>query len=204
MKHAIIIAHPNPQSFTASAGEIYRGAIEALGHASVVRNLYECGFDPCLGDDEIPRPGGFAPAGDVVAERTWIGDADVYAFFYPLWFNAPPAILVGYVQRVFGMGFGYGPIRGGGNQPLLAGKSMISFSSSGAPADWLKGEGSWEALQNLFDHHVANVCGLRFLEHRHFGGVLNQTAKPRIEAHFAEIVAAVQRQFCAPPLHERP
>lgn len=204
MKHAIIVAHPNTQSFTASAADIYRGAVEALGHVSIVRNLYQCGFDPRLGDGEIPRPPGFAAAEDVLAERALIADADVFAFFYPLWFNAPPAILVGYVQRVFGMGFGYGPIRGGGNEPLLTGKSMISFSSSGAPTEWLRSEGSWEALQNLFDHHVADVCGLRFLDHRHFGGVLSQTPRARVEAYFAEIVSLVQRQFAAQKLHERP
>jgi putative NADPH-quinone reductase len=82
----------------------------------------------------------------VAAERAAIKDAAVFVFFYPLWFNVPPAILSGYVQRVFGMGFGYGPQKGGQNQRLLLGRSLLSFSSSGAPAEWLRQEGGWEAL----------------------------------------------------------
>jgi NAD(P)H dehydrogenase (quinone) len=69
-----------------------------------------------------PRPAGFAPGADVARERELLADADVFAFIYPLWFNVPRAVVTGYVQRVFGMGFGYGPIREGRNQPLPEGR----------------------------------------------------------------------------------
>ena len=57
-------------------------------------------------------------------ERARIEAADVYALIYPLWFNAPPAILKGYVDRVFSLGFGY-DAELGGNRPLLAGKQLM-------------------------------------------------------------------------------
>lgn len=163
----------------------------------LLRDLYRLKFDPCLRDEEIPRPSGFTPGDDIAAERALIADVEVFAFFYPLWFNVPPAIIAGYVQRVLGMGFGYGQVRSGANQRLLFGRSMLSFSSSGAPGEWLRSEGGWDALTNLFDDHVAGVCGMSVLDHRHFGRVLNATPACRIEAHFKEVRDTVAKHFGA-------
>lgn len=197
-KHVIIVAHPNAESFNLSVARVYRESVEALGATTLVRDLYRLGFDPALKDSEIPRPAGFAPEPDIAAERALIGDAQVFAFIYPLWFNTPPAMLLGYIQRVFGMGFGYGAQRSGQNARLLLDRSMISFSSSGAPAEWLRTEGGWNALRKLFDDHVAEVCGMNVLEHRHYGRVLNSTPACRIEAHLEDVRATVVRCFKKP------
>lgn len=193
--HAIIVAHPNAQSFNLSVARAYQTSVEALGCRAILRDLYRENFDPRLQDGEIPRPAGFAAAGDIAAERALLAEADVFCFVYPLWFNAPPAMLLGYIQRVFGMGFGYGPIRSGGNARLLLGRSLISFSSSGAPAEWLRTEGGWTALRNLFDDHVAEVCGMTVIDHRHYGRVQNSTPASRIEAHLKDVEATVKRCF---------
>jgi NAD(P)H dehydrogenase (quinone) len=194
-KHAIIVAHPNAQSFNMAVARCYRDSVEQLGCETITRDLYRLNFQPTLQDGEIPRPAGFAPEPDIIAERVLLADARVFAFIYPLWFNVPPAILVGYIQRVFGMGFGYGPQRSGANTRLLLGRSMISFSSSGAPAEWLRTEGGWSALRNLFDDHVAEVCGVTVLDHRHYGRVLNATPACRIEAHLRDVEQTVARCF---------
>ena len=170
MKHVVIVSHPNEDSFTLSVAHAYRDAAERLGGEVLVRDLYRMNFDPRLAKAEVPHPEGFAPGDDVVAERKLIEDANVFAFVYPLWFNAPPAMTVGYIDRVFGLGFGFGSSVGG-NVPLLTGAKLISFSSSGAPKHWLVDTGGWKAVQTLFDEHLAAVCGFRALEHVHFGGI---------------------------------
>ena len=117
MKHAVIVGHPNPASFNLSVAEAYRAAARARGHEVLLRDLYRMGFDPCLKAEEVPGPGGFAVAADVATERALLSDVDVFTFIYPLWFNAPPAIVKGYMDRVFGFGFGYGPVSGGAIRP---------------------------------------------------------------------------------------
>ena len=99
MKHAVIVAHPNPHSLACAVGKTYAETARALGQTVIVRDLYRIGCDPCLQADEIPKASGFQPGADVVAERQQLADVDVFAFVYPLWFNAPPAILKGYVDR---------------------------------------------------------------------------------------------------------
>lgn len=176
-----------------SIARAYAEAVQSAGRMILFRDLYELGFDPCLKREEIPRPEGFSPGADIESERALLRDVDVFAFIYPVWFNAPPAILSGYLQRVFGMGFGYGPIHHGGNEPLLNGRKVISFSTSGAPKGWFEQEGGWQALQNLFDKHFAAVCGLSVLGHHHLGAI-----HARMQADAAEnILQATKRAALA-------
>lgn len=191
MKHAIIVAHPKADSFTLSVAHTYEAALTAMGHKTLLRDLYRMEFDPRLQAGEIPVADGFAPADDVKHERTLLADVQVFAFFYPLWLNAPPAILKGYLERVFGLGFAYGA----GMRQLLKGRSMISFTSSGAPTEWVKSTGAWDAIHKLFDEHFAAVCGLTVLEHVHFGNVVPGMRPDAVERLFAMTRAAVSRHF---------
>jgi NAD(P)H dehydrogenase (quinone) len=195
MKHAVIVAHPEPKSFNLHVAGTYCEAVRSRGHEVMLRDLYRLQFDPLLKSGELPRPGRAKPEADVVTERQVIADADVFVFIYPLWFNAPPAMVKGYMDRVFGMGFGFGPIHQGGNEPLLTGKSLLSFTTSGAPTEWLRQEGGLAALRNLYDEHFAAVCGLRLLDHIHLGGIGAMMAPAAVERRIAEVPKAVERLF---------
>ncbi|MEO8114455.1 MAG: NAD(P)H-dependent oxidoreductase [Phenylobacterium sp.] len=194
MKHAVIVAHPNAESLTCSVGKTYADAVRALGQEVVVRDLYRIGFDPCLKAGEIPEPSGFQFGADVVAERKLLAQVDVFAFIYPFWFNAPPAILKGYVDRVFSMGFGYEPGLGG-TEPLLDGKRLISFTSSGAPEQWVRDTGALQALMTLFDRHLGAVCGLQVIDHVHVGGIVPDITEEAFEEVLQGVRRAVQAHF---------
>jgi NAD(P)H dehydrogenase (quinone) len=196
MKHVIILAHPRAESFIGSLASAYGLAARALGHQTELRDLYRMNFDPRLRAEEIPDAGGFAPGDDVKRERAMLADADVFALFYPFWYNAPPAMMKGYLERVFGMGFSYTHVTGG-TRPMFVGRRMISVSSSGAPQDWVKQTGALEAERKLFDTHFAAVCGLEVIDHLHFGGIV-----PGIRADFVEhcagkVRSAVQQHFAS-------
>lgn len=197
MKHAVIIAHPNAESFTASAAAAYAAACQELGHQTIVRDLYRLGFDPCLKAAEIPGPAPFGPPADVAAERALIGDCDVFAFFYPLWLNTPPAMLKGYLERVFGFGFAYGG-EGHSYNPLLSGRKIISFSSSGAPLGWLKQIGAMDALCVLFDDYFATLCGMTSLDHVHVGGMTPGASNYFVAARLNEVKKTVVQHFGGP------
>ena len=194
MKHTILLAHPRKNSFTALVADTYAKATSARGHTCELRDLYEMGFDPCLTSAEIPGPQGFSPREDVIAERDRLQDTDVFAFIYPLWLNAQPAILKGYIERVFGIGFAYGR-QGGASVPLLTGRKMISFTSSGAPTEWVKQTGAWEAIGKLFDDHIAALCGFEVLDHIHFGAIVPGIRKDAVEHCCEAVQRVVARHF---------
>jgi NAD(P)H dehydrogenase (quinone) len=194
MKHVVILAHPNPASFNASVAQAYVLAATALGHKVLVRNLYALDFDPRLSAIELPFAENFEPGADVRAERALLGDADAYALVYPLWLNAPPAIMKGYLERVFGWGFAYGR-DGHGAEPLLAGKRLISFSSSGAPLHWVEECGAMQAIRALFDSHFAAVCGLTAIDHVHFGHIVPGIREDAVLGMLDQVGQSVRRHF---------
>lgn len=193
MKQALIVAHPRIRSFTMTMAEAYAEAARHEGVEVVLRDLYRLGFDPLLHMEELPDHEGFQPRADVLSERSAIGDADVFGFFYPLWFNAPPAVLKGYVDRVFGMEFGYSRYGMEGNQPLLAGRKLVSFTSSGAPQAWVESSGAWDAMRRHFDDHLANVTGLELIGHHNIGDVVPGLREDVVQGHARDIAGIAKR-----------
>jgi len=194
MKHAVILAHPKPDSLTGAVAKTYAGTLRSLGEEVIVRDLYAMGFDPCLKAQEIPGPSGYQAAADVAAERQVLANVQAFAFVYPFWFNAPPAILKGYVDRIFSMGFGYVPVFGG-TEPGLQGRQLISFTSSGAPDAWVAETGALDALGRVFEGHIAAVCGLTVIDHVHFGGVVPGITEEAFEDTLEAVRAAARRHF---------
>jgi NAD(P)H dehydrogenase (quinone) len=194
MKQVLIIVHPRVHSFTMAMAQAYAAAAREEGVELIERDLYRLGFDPLLHADELPGQDDFQPREDVMAERSAIGDADVFALFYPLWFNAPPAMLKGYVERVFGMGFGYSPFGLQGNQPLLSNRRLVSFTSSGAPQQWVESSGAWDAMRKHFDDHLAAVTGLELIGHHNVGEVTSGMRGDVVDRH-ARTVAEIARRI---------
>jgi len=172
MKYAVILAHPKPTSFCAAIARTCVETLELGGARVIMRDLYAMDFDPRLQAQEIPTSQGWTMAPDILAERARLADVNGFIFVYPFWYNAPPAILKGYVDRVLSMGFGYQPGPHGAD-PLLVGKTLMSFSTSGAPEHWVDSTGALTSLMTVFDLHLSAVCGLCIQGHEHLGGILS-------------------------------
>ena len=198
MKHAVILAHPSRKSLNATIAQAYRKAVEHCGGEVIVRDLYAMRFDPCLKAAEIPGPKAPVFRPDVQRERGLLADVDVFALIYPLWFNAPPAILKGYVDRVFSMGFGFKPDFGG-NRPALTGRKLISFTTSGAPDFWMRDTGALSLLRQLFDAHLGGTCGLNVIDHTHFGGMVSNITQEAVDEVLAKVRTVATAHFRAHP-----
>jgi len=116
LRHAIIASHPDANSFTLAIARDYAEAVRSHGHEAIVRDLYQRGFDPVLNLEE--RNG--EPGADVLAEWETLGEIDVFVLVYPIWFGAPPAMIKGYIDRVFGAG----RTRGSSERGRAAGRAL--------------------------------------------------------------------------------
>jgi NAD(P)H dehydrogenase (quinone) len=186
VKQTVIVAHPNPDSFNLSVARTFAEAATSAGGEVIFRDLYRENFDPCLKQTEIPGCSNYALGEDVVRERELIGDSELFVLVYPLWVNAPPAIMKGYIDRVFGYGFGFGP-DGEGITPKLSGRKLLSITSSGAPRHWVVDTGALNAIRTLFDTHLAKVCGLAVVDHIHFGSITSTVTASTVEASFDSV-----------------
>jgi len=189
-KHAVIVAHPDADSFALSVARTYCDAVAARGQVAVLRDLYRLDFDPVLKASERLPAEPFVPAPDVAAELDVIAGSSAFVFIYPLWFGTPPAILKGYVERVLGAGFSHQTSvshRHRPTHPLLGGKHLLSFSSSGSTEKWVADQGVSQALATIFDGYLARAFWMDTPEHIHFGSVREGLAEIDASAHLVEV-----------------
>ncbi|WP_028934469.1 NAD(P)H-dependent oxidoreductase [Pseudonocardia spinosispora] len=123
MKTLIVYAHPEPRSLNGSLKDLAVSTLEAEGHEVRVSDLYAMRWKAVVdasdyGPDAsspltVPLDSGRAfDAGtltpDVLAEQRKLLWAEVIIFQFPLWWYSMPAILKGWVDRVFTYHFAYG------------------------------------------------------------------------------------------------
>jgi len=170
-RHAVILCHPDPESFNRAIADAYCDAVRKAGQEVVVRDLYAMGFDPVLKADERPTVKDFEIGKDIQEEIGLIAGREVFVLVYPIWFGTPPAMLKGYIERVFGAGINPWDVEKRAHKYFLADKRLVSFSTSAMGEPWLNEQGQWLSLRYLFDHYLANAFGMKRDEHVHFGNV---------------------------------
>ena len=194
MKHLIVVAHPAAESFTMGLAHAYAAELEALGHRQSTYDLYRRGFNPVLDAHELVPVSADHPASvDVRQAQEEIRGADVLTVIYPLWWMSMPAMMKGYVDRVFARGFAY-QAHNGMVHGLLSGKQAVLITTSGAPLPLLVKSGSWNAVQVLQDTHVFRSAGFELLEHLHFDEVVPQLSHA-VAAHYMARVRACARKY---------
>lgn len=206
-KHVVVLSHPDADSFNMAVAQAYCETVRDHGHQAVLRDLYRMSFDPVLKASERPTAPDFALSPDIAAELEAIGGADVFVLIYPIWFGTPPAMIKGYVERVLGAGFSHHSVRTHAFSPLLGGKQLLSFTSSGAPKQWLTDQDALVSLQTVFDGYLARAFSMVSPDHVHFASVaddldvhavaekLDQArARARQMCHDVEVQIAKRRQ----------
>jgi NAD(P)H dehydrogenase (quinone) len=200
MKHLIVVAHPSASSFTMALTRLYATELERLGHVQRTSDLYRMGFNPILRAEELASAGyssSHAVPVDVAQAQQHVREADVLTVFYPLWWLSMPAIMKGYIDRVFARGFAYeaahGVVRG-----LLTGKKCVLITLSGAPLTILAEDGRWSAVQVLQDTQIFRSAGFELLEHLHLDQVQPNLSVAAAEHHFARILDCARRHFSVP------
>jgi putative NADPH-quinone reductase len=134
MRVLVLYAHPNPESYGAALHRTVVSALEDAGHVVDDCDLYAEGFDPVLTYDERMAyhdvPGNRAPVAEYVRR---LENAEALVLVFPVWNFGFPAILKGFLDRVFLPGVSF-RIENGLVQPNLTHlKRLVAVTTYGAP-----------------------------------------------------------------------
>jgi putative NADPH-quinone reductase len=134
MRVLVLYAHPNPESYGAALHRTVVSALEGAGHVVDDCDLYAEGFDPVLTCDERMAyhdvPGNRAPVAEYVQR---LENAEALVLVFPVWNFGFPAILKGFLDRVFLPGVSF-RIENGLVQPNLTHlKRLVAVTTYGAP-----------------------------------------------------------------------
>ncbi len=167
MKHLIIYAHPNANSLNSYFKNTLVTHLKQTQQEVVVRDLYQLNFNPVLSlaDMEGQRMG--IVSDDVKKEQELIASADAITFIHPIWWTGLPAIMKGYIDRVFSYGFAYRYDQGI-QKGLLTGKQVIIINTHGKSQDEYRANGMDVALSLTSDRGIYTYCGLEIKKHFFF------------------------------------
>ena len=191
MKNLVIYAHPTVPCFNEKVVEKVLETAKAKGDEVILRNLYEMNFNPVLSaEDMADLQKGIVPE-DIKKEQDYIREADIMTVIFPIWWADMPAIMKGYIDRVFSYGFAYaydenGPV------PLLKGKKVIIITSTGGAEAMYEQSGMKAAQANTIDGNKFAFCGIEVLEHKYFHGN-PMTTPEKIPAYMEEVEALIRK-----------
>ena len=181
MKHLIIFAHPNQQSFNRALVERIVQASHEMNVETIVRDLYTLNFNPILSWDELGAcQAGIVPE-EVKFEQNLIKAADLITLVYPLWWMGFPAILKGYLDRVLSYGFAY-QNENNISVGLLGNKKIQQFITMGNSIEKYQQLGFDKALKSCLVDGLFNFCGITDIQHDIFGNIhlLDETDRQTI------------------------
>src|SRR3569832_2507293 len=164
MRVLLVLAHAEPTSFNGAMARAGVAALETAGHEVIVSDLYAMGFDPVsdrrnfttvANPDRLEqqteeafasRHRGFEPAPQ--AEMDKVAWCDALVFQFPIWWLGLPAILKGWVDRVFALGRAYGGGRwfDGG---MFAGKRAMCAVTVGGLEDVYSHAGVYGPIEQI-------------------------------------------------------
>ncbi|WP_110708132.1 NAD(P)H-dependent oxidoreductase [Salinicola sp. CR57] len=173
MSHILIVhAHPEPQSLTSALKDLAVEFLQAQGHEVRVSDLYAMGWKALADREDFtdtvdPERLSYiaesrhayasdTQALDIAAEQRELLWADAVLFSFPLWWFGMPAILKGWVDRVFAFGFAYGVGEHGGErwgdrygEGVLAGRRAMLMVPIGGRARHYSDRGVNGSLEEI-------------------------------------------------------
>lgn len=179
MRVLVVVAHPRADSFTHASAQRFCSGLRAGGHQPDVLDLYGEGFDPVLTRAELDRE----VSADVRQQQARLGNAEGVALVYPLWWAGPPALLQGWLQRVFTEGFAFKS--GAGGCLHQRGQLIVNIGSRDATQ-------YGRYIEPMLG--VLGYCGLNDLRAQANWGVYAGADPARLQAYLASAETA-GRQF---------
>lgn len=176
MRHLIIYAHPNKDSLNGQFKNTVINRLKTQKHDIIVRDLYQMNFNPVLSLSDITEQISGESDTDILQEQEFISWAEVITFIHPIWWTGLPAIMKGYIDRVFTYGFAYRYDKGI-QKGLFKGKQAVIINTQGKSHQEYHTIGMDLALKLTSETGIYTYCGLNIKKHFFFDQADKATAK---------------------------
>ncbi|PYI54518.1 NAD(P)H oxidoreductase [Paenibacillus flagellatus] len=155
MKILVVVSHPRENSLTFSVASRFISGLAAAGHEAEMLDLHRIGFHPVLGEADEPDWSSsrktYSP--EVEAEIERMKACDALAFVFPIWWYYLPAMLKGYIDRVWNNGFAYGSNR-------LHHQKVLWLGLAAASREHFEKRQYGKTLSHLLNVGIAEYCGI--------------------------------------------
>jgi NAD(P)H dehydrogenase (quinone) len=176
----LILGHPDPKSFNHALAAAVSGAMRSDGHQVTFHDLYAEGFNPVLPAHEIPDT---APLSARIRNHCEeLRSADGIVIVHPNWWGQPPAVLTGWVDRVFRPNVAYRFDEGDSGEGVPAGllkaKAAVVLNTSNTPPE-REQEAFGDPQEAVWKKCIFDLCGVHNFHRRTFSVVVTSTPEQR-------------------------
>lgn len=181
MQVLVVLAHPDDSSFNHAIARTVCETLDANNHHAVFLDLYREGFDPVPPAAELTRDAILDP----VIERhcRFLSNADGIVVVHPDWWGMPPAILAGWIDRVFRPGRAYRFVEGdkgeGVPKGLLKARVAIVLNTSNTEES-RELEVFGDPLERIWKDCVFDLCGISRIYRKMFRVIVTSTYEQRV------------------------
>ena len=178
----VIVASPNPSSFCHAMASVAIEALAESGYEVAFHDLYLEKFGPVQPTGEQSN----TSSTDQLVEQHCgeLAAADRILVFHPNWWGQLPAILKGWVDRVFRLNTAYGYPVGVGPEGvpvgLLQARVALVFNTSNTPPA-REAELFGDPLETLWKNCIFGLCGVSRVVRRMYSPASASTPEQRAE-----------------------
>lgn len=197
MHTLIVTSHPNPDALThAVARYIAEGITSTDGGATAeLADLSAEGFDPRFNQDDMQGHQRLAPfPADVLAEQARLDRADALVLVFPVYWWSMPALMKGWIDRVFSNGWAYDDSSGQGVLKKLGHLPIHLVGLGGADERTWQKRDYTDAMKTQIEAGIFDYCGAPVLS----STLLLETDSGDAPAHLLTAHALGQR-IATPP-----
>ena len=155
MKVLAVLAHPRRISLTGAVLDGFVAGLAEAGGEAEIADLYREGFDPVLWPEDEPdwNDGNKRYSDAVLAEQARIARNDAVALVFPVWWWSMPAMLKGWIDRVWNNGWAYG-------DRDLTGKRGIALALAANDAESYAKRDYDRAIETEIRVGIFDYCGI--------------------------------------------
>lgn len=159
-KALIVVAHPDQNSLSHHVAKELEGAFATQGVSSELADLAAENFDPRFTKGDRLSYQQLAPIpSDVETEQDRIDRADHLVLLFPVYWWSMPALLKGWIDRVFVNGWAFELNEGGSLEPKLGRLPIHLVPIAGSDAGAYERHGYRASIESQFEHGVIDFCG---------------------------------------------
>ncbi|MEP3244633.1 MAG: NAD(P)H-dependent oxidoreductase [Sneathiella sp.] len=161
--HALIVtANPNPKSLTHGVAQKIADSVLRTNqdHTVEIADLAAENFDPCYKIEDMHAFHGDAKSGsEILAEQHRVDRADALVLVHPIYWWSFPALLKGWIDRVFTHGWAYDDTSGDKIIKKLHDLKVHIVSIAGADVSTIARHGYYGAMKTQIHHGIFDYCG---------------------------------------------
>jgi putative NADPH-quinone reductase len=180
MNILIILGHPDNRSFNHAIADTCRKRLVENGHSVLFHDLYREGFNPITDVNEIPKQGKIDNLIKTHCDN--LKDSDGIVIIHPNWWGQPPAILKGWIDRVFRPGVAYEFEEGDSGEGLpiglLKAKIGLVFNTSNTNEE-RENNIFKDPLETIWKNCIFSFCGVKQFDRRMFRIVVTSDLNQR-------------------------